>query len=110
MTAPRATEDGETWPKDTSGHRTRRTSPVRPATQVLPQTGTDAGDRPRVLSMRNGGPQLQGDAEPDRTMNYGVLGAIGTTTTTTPADYLHDAPVHPDILMTTIHTHPRALY
>ena len=94
VTAPRTTEDGETWLKDTSGHRTRTTSPVQPATQALPQIGMDAGG-PKSARLVAWKVTTQENAEPDGIMNFGVPDATGTTTATIPAGYPHDAPPHP---------------
>ena len=86
VTTPRTTEDGETWPNDISGHKPRTTSPVWPATQALLQTGTDIGE-PKSAQLVAWKVTMQGDAEPDRTMNFGALGATETTTAIILADY-----------------------
>ena len=86
VTTPRATEDGGTWLRDTSNLTARITTPVQKVNQGLPPTGTDVGKR------KNAQPVvwkdiMQGDAEPNRTMNYGAPGVTGTTTATTLAGY-----------------------
>ena len=86
MTTPRTTEDGETCPNDISDHKPRTTSPVQPVTQALPQTGTDVGE-PKNAQLVAWKATTQEDAKPDRTMNFGVPGAIETITAITLAGY-----------------------
>ena len=107
MTIPQTTEDGETWPKDTSDLMARTTTPVQQATQAHPQIGTDAGER------KNAQPAdvkvtTQETAELNRTMNSGAPGATEITTATTHADWPRVDPAHPDTQVTTTPTHPHA--
>ena len=109
VTTPRTREDGETWPNDTSGRKPRTTSPVRPATQALLQTGMDVGE-PKSAQLVAWKVTMQGDAGPDRTINCGVPGATETITAIILADYPPpNAPAHPGAQMITIHTHHHGL-
>ena len=85
MTNPQVTEDGETWPKDTSDLTVRTTIPVQQAIQACPQIGTDAGEHKNV-QLADEKVTTQETAEPNGTMNSGAPGAIGTITATTCAD------------------------
>ena len=105
MTTPRTTEDGETWLNDISGRKPRTTSPVWPATRALLQIGMDIGE-PKSAQLVAWKVTMQGDAEPDRIMNFGVPGATETTTAIILADYPNGAPAHPGMQMITIHIHP----
>ena len=103
MTTPRTTEDGETCPNDISGCKPRTTSPVQPVTRALLQTGTDVGE-PKSAQLVAWKVTTQEDAKPDRTMNFGVPGAIETITAITLAGYPHGAPAHPGTQKITTHT------
>ena len=59
---------------------------MRPATQALLQTGTDVGE-PKNAQPVAWKVTMQGDVEPDRTMNCGVPGVTETITAIILADY-----------------------
>ena len=90
---------------DINGHKPRTTSPVRPVTQALLQTGTDVGE-PKNAQLVVWKVTMQEDAEPDRTMNFGAPGATETTTAIILADYPRGAQAHPGTQMITTHIHP----
>ena len=85
MTYPQATEDGETWPKDTSVPTAKTKILAQQVTQAHPQIGMDAGERKNSqLAEEKVTPQEI--AELNGTMNFGAPGAIETITATTLAD------------------------
>ena len=85
VTNPQATEDEETWPKDTSDLMARTTIPVQQATQACPQIGTDAGEC-KNAQLADEKVTTQEAAEPNGIMNSGAPGATETITATTHAD------------------------
>ena len=82
---PQATEDGETWPKDTSVPTAKRTILAQQVTQAHPQIGMDAGEC-RNAQLVEEKVTTQETAELNGTMNFGAPGAIETITATTLAD------------------------
>ena len=108
VTTPRTKENGEIWLKYTSSPTAKTTTPARLVSLMLLQTRTDIGQLKSVQPVV-WKDTTQEDAEPNRTMNFGVPGATGTTTVIIPADYSQDAPAHPGTQMITIHIHHHAL-
>ena len=84
MTNPQATEDGQTWPKDTSVPTAKTTILVQQATQAHPQIGMDAGEHKNAQLAEK--VTTQETAELNGTTNFGAPGAIETITATTLAD------------------------
>ena len=85
MTNPQATEDGETWLKDTSVPKAKTTILVQQATQAHPQIGMDAGER-KNAQLAEEKVTTQETTELNGTMNFGAPGAIEAITATTLAD------------------------
>ena len=85
VTYPQATEDGETWPKDTSVPTAKTTILAQQVTQAHPQIGMDAGEC-RNAQLAEEKVTTQETAELNGTMNFGAPGAIETITATTLAD------------------------
>ena len=88
MIKPRATEDGETWPKDTSVPTVRTTILAQQVTQAHPQIGMDDGEC-KNAQLAEEKVTTRETAEPNGTMNFGAPGAPGaieTITATTLAD------------------------
>ena len=84
-TNPQATEDGQTWPKDTSVPTAKTTILAQQVTQAHPQIGMDAGER-KNAQLAEENVTTQETAELNGTMNFGAPGAIETITATTLAD------------------------
>ena len=84
VTNPQATEDGETWPKDTSIPMAKTTI-AQQVTQAHPQIGMDTGEH-KNAQLAEEKVTTQETAELNRTMNFGAPGAIETITATTLAD------------------------
>ena len=82
---PQATEDGETWPKDTSVPTSKTIILAQQATQAHPQIGMDAGEL-KNAQLAEKKVTTQETAELNGTMNFGAPGAIETITATTLAD------------------------
>ena len=61
---PKTTEDGKTWPKDTSGPTAKTTTQAQPVTRVLPLTGMAIGQA-RSAQLVAKKDTTQGDAEPN---------------------------------------------
>ena len=85
MTYPQATEDGETWPKDTSIPMAKTTILAQQATQAHPWIGMDTGEHKNAQLVEEK-VTTQETAEPNGTMNFGAPGVIETITATTLAD------------------------
>ena len=85
MIKPQATEDGETWLKDTSVPMAMTTILVQQVTQAPPQIGMDAREH-KNAQVAEEKVTTQETAEPNGTMNFGAPGAIETITATTLAD------------------------
>ena len=85
MIKPQATEDGETWPKDTSVPTAKTTILVQQATQAPPRIGMDA-EECKNAQLAEEKVTTQETAELNGTMNFGAPGAIETITATTLAD------------------------
>ena len=85
VTNPQATEDGETWPKDTSVPTAKTTILAQQVTQAHPQIGMDTGECKNAQLVEEK-VTTQETAELNGTMNFGAPGAIETITATTLAD------------------------
>ena len=85
VTNPAATEDGETWPKNTSVPMAKTTILAQQVTQAHPQIGMEAGECQNAQLVEEK-VTTQETAELKGTMNFGVPGAIETITATTLAD------------------------
>ena len=85
MTNPQATEDGETWPKDTSVPTAKTTILAQQVTQAHPQIGMDTVEC-KNAQLAEKKVTTQETAELNGTMNFGAPGAIETITVTTLAD------------------------
>ena len=85
MTKPQATEDGETWPKDTSVPMAKTTILAQQVTQAHPQIGMDAAEC-KNAQLAEKKVTIKETAELNGTMNFGAPGAIETITATTLAD------------------------
>ena len=85
VTNPQATEDGETWPKDSSIPTAKTTILVQQVTQAHPQIGMDTRER-KSAQLAEEKVTTQETAELNGTMNFGAPGAIETITATTLAD------------------------
>ena len=85
VTNPQATEDGETWPKNTIVPMAKTTILVQQVTQAHPQIGMDAGECKNAQLVEKK-VTTQETAELNGTMNFGAPGAIETITATTLAD------------------------
>ena len=75
VTYPQATEDGETWPKDTSIPTVKTTFLAQQETQAHPQIGMDAGEH-KNAQLAEEKVTTQETAELNGTMNFGAPGAI----------------------------------
>ena len=85
MTYPQATEDEETWLKDTSVPTAKTTILAQQATQAHPQIGMDVWER-KNAQLAEEKVTTHETAELNRTMNFGAPGATETITATTLAD------------------------
>ena len=85
VTNPQATEDGETWLKDTSVPTAKTTTLAQQVTQAHPQIGMDAGEH-KNAQLAEEKVTTQETAELNGTMNFGAPGTIETITATTLAD------------------------
>ena len=85
MTNPQATEDGETWPNDTSIPTAKTTILAQQVTRAHPRIGMDAGER-KNAQLAEEKVTTQKTAELNETMNFGAPGAIETITATTLVD------------------------
>ena len=85
VTNPQATEDGETWLKDTCVPMARTTILVQQVTQAHPQIGMDTG-KCKNAQLAKEKVTTQETAELNGTMNFGAPGVIETITATTLAD------------------------